>query len=72
MAIGFALSSVHEIEEVQSEDALYFELKNIRYKIIIDDMRLAQELIEKIQLIQSRRKAIEPKTKKLPEFYKKV
>ena len=70
MAIGFALSSVHEIQEDKTEDALYFELKNIRYKIIIDDMRLASELISKIQEIQKRKSAIEPKTKKLPEFYK--
>jgi protein involved in sex pheromone biosynthesis len=72
MAIGFALSSVHEIIEEKSEDAIYFELKNIRYKIIIDDMRIADELIQRINDIKKRKQVKDIPKPNLPEFYRKV
>lgn len=72
MAIGFSMSAVNEVLVDPAENALYFELKNIRYKIVIDDISRAEEVIRVIQEIISRHKKTVEKTKDLPDFYKKL
>lgn len=69
MAIGFSLSKVIDTEPNKEEKAIYFELKNIRYKIIFDDKEKAEELIKQIKHVmseESTKKDIQP----LPDFYK--
>jgi len=68
MAVGFAMSQVHSIEYDDEEKALLFDLRAIRYKIVIDDLHMAQKLIEMLQKLT----ADAPKEKKkirLPDFY---
>jgi len=70
VAIGFALSAVSEIDF--EEDSIYFQLRNVRYKIVFDDNPKSKLLIEQIsKIIERRSQASAPKIKKLPEFYKK-
>ena len=71
MAIGFSLSSVSEIAVDDEERAIYFQLKNVRYKIIIDDDKIGNEVCVAInKLIASSIKARAVKPKPMPEFYK--
>lgn len=71
MAIGFSLSSVSEIAVDDEERAIYFQLKNVRYKIIIDDEKIGKEVCVAISnLIDSSGKARVVKPKPMPDFYK--
>jgi hypothetical protein len=69
MAIGFALSTVIGIEIDEAEDAIYFDLRAVRYKILLDDHARAKELAE---LLTKHVNKVPPATKKkkpLPDFY---
>ena len=72
MAIGFSLSNVNEVLIEPNDGAIFFELKNIRYKIIIDDINRANEIISIINTIINNKKKVVSKQKPLPDFYKKV
>ena len=72
MAIGFSMSSVNDILVDPAESAIYFELKNVRYKIIIDNTQRAEEVINIIRDILNNQKTPGLKPKHLPEFYKKL
>jgi len=69
MAIGFSLSSVHEILIDPEEKAIYFELKNIRYKIIIDNIEMAEKVITVIDKIIKQKTEEKKVVKPLPSFY---
>lgn len=70
MAIGFSLSSVHEILIDPDEQAIYFELKNIRYKIVIDNVEMAEKVIAVIDKIIQQKTEEKKPNKPLPSFYK--
>jgi hypothetical protein len=70
MAIGFNLASVHEIQQDDEERAIFFQLKNVRYKIIFDDDMKAEEVIKIIRSFMANRKQSQESKRQLPEFYK--
>jgi hypothetical protein len=72
MAIGFSMSAVNEVLVDPNESALYFELKNVRYKIVIDDVIRAEEVIRVIQEIIKDKKQSAEKPKSMPDFYKQL
>jgi hypothetical protein len=70
MAIGFSLSAVGEILVDPSEKAIYFELKNVRYKIVVDDIQRANQLISVVQKMLDEHSKQQAQAKVLPSFYK--
>jgi len=67
MAVGFKLSNVLEIEvDSEEENALIFTTKAIRYKIIFDDTKKRDKLINLISAFR------DPKQKSIPEKPKKT
>jgi hypothetical protein len=69
MAIGFSLSYVSEMEIDDKEKAIYFQLKNVRYKIIIDDDEMAKKMIDAVTKCMTKTNGSKKKVI-LPEFYK--
>jgi hypothetical protein len=71
VAIGFSLSSVSDIAIDDEERAIYFQLKNVRYKIIIDDIKMGAEVSAAIdRMIDNANKSKTVKARTMPEFYK--
>jgi hypothetical protein len=69
MAIGFALSSVIGIELDDKDDSLYFDLRTIRYQIMLDDHAKVKELADALNKHLSKVPEPAKKKKPLPDFY---
>jgi hypothetical protein len=67
MAVGFKLSNVLEIEiDPEEDNALIFTTKAIRYRIIFDDVKKRDKMVQMIAAFR------EPKQGSVPEKPKKT